>query len=210
MAWNDANNRSRSLAENYLASGNTFQHGESSQKTHDFSLELQNHLQVKSPFIVTSVLHLNYRRHRAEGLSESLLASDELLTDSVNLAASRSRDKSTDFRLSWENFGSVTLPTGDDAEVTLNASVQRQTYHQHAWNQYQYFKTGDTDFRHQYDRLPSTRWNLQGTFDYEISFLNGFSVAPFYTLQASRKENTNDYYRLDRLDEGNANVHPFG
>ena len=210
VAWNDANNRSRTLVENYLASGNTFQHGESSQKTHDFSLELQNHLQVKSPFIVTSVLHLNYRRHRADGLSESLLASDELLTDSVNLAASRSRDKSTDFRLSWENFGSVTLPTGDDAEVTLNVSVQRQTYHQHAWNQYRYFKTDDTDFRHQYDRLPSTRWDLQGTFDYEISFLNGFSVAPFYTLQASRKENTNDYYRLDRLEEGNANVQPFG
>ena len=207
--WDEVDNRSRTLTENYLSSGNTFLHDVSAQREKRFSFRFTEQFEMKAPFFLRSILQLDTRHYTTNGVSETLLAADEGLTDSVNHTSIRNRDKTSELNLSWENHANLKLSTGDDVDVSLTGTLQHLTWRHHAQNQYRYFKTAEEDFRRRFDRLPSTRWNLEGSITYSIRFPNRFEVAPVYTLQASHRRNENNYYRLDRLEES-AHLHPFG
>ena len=208
VEWDRGDFVSRTSAENYLSSGNSYSHNESNSRLRDFTFNFGDNFrvklpQLKVPFNMDTRLDLTYNRHRDWNQSSSaMFATDPFApgiteADTVNTTQTRSHYRRRNFNVQMLNSITLKLPWGDHIDLNLNGHYWRNPGEGDAQEQYRYHHDPDrsTD-RNRHDDTPSHSYLWNARLNYTIAWLSGWSVETYGRYEQEYQNNVNDYYTL--------------
>ena len=208
VEWDRGDFVSRTSTENYLSSGNSYSHNESSSRSRDFTFNFGDNFrvklpQLKVPFNMDTRLDLTYNRHHDWNQSASaMFATDPFAkgiseADTVNTTQTRSHYRSRNFNVQMLNALTLKLPWGDHIDLYLNGHYWRNPGEGDAQERYRYHHEPDrSNDRNRHDDTPSHSYCWNARLNYTIAWLSGWSVETYGRYEQEYQNNVNDYYTL--------------
>ena len=225
ISYSDVDTKDWSSTQNFLEGGDTF--GRTSAISGNKSLRINSENKLTrwmSNGVAEVSLTASYTKNDAEQQSYSAMfnadptgfrdlqqdvfgAENRFEAISLNRSKSISESSKNSFSVKGNSNFFITV-FGDLVRANVSASYENLTGSSFALNNYDYFQTGTTDRRNNYNDTPSHNFNIEGTAAYAYSLFEDTSISLDYTYNHQYNRTNNLLYRLDCI-EGRSEDTPY-
>lgn len=233
----DQNNIQQTARESFLSTGNSYGRSYSNSRGKNLRLSANNEFTWKwnQEFRFFARLSANYNKSDNNGLNISgtfnddpirfggtMQVIDSLYATSLNpelqrMTLNRQRSVNMSDGSSFVTQGNINLTNklknGDNIQLGFNGNSSNSKQKQYGISQLDYLheENESNDHRNQYIETPSKSYNFNPWAEYDIHWLNNWTLQTIYGFDQSYNSNTNGLYRLDRLNGWQTDdLHPIG
>ncbi len=225
ISYSDVDSRNWSSTQNFLEGGDTYGRNYSVTGNKSLRISTDNRLTKWMPNGVAEVsLNASYTKNDAEQQSFSAMfnadpagfrdlqqdvfgTTDRYRQILLNRSKSISETSGKTFDVTGNSNFFVTV-FGDLIRANVSVSYENQSGNSFSSDKYDYFQTGDTDWRNNYNDTPSHNFNIDATAAYSYSLTDNSSISLDYNFGHQYNKTKNLLYRLDRID-GRSEDTPF-
>ena len=217
----------------FLPDGNTYSLNDNSTLNKRHSFSLNNTFILKKPFWFRSTTEVSAggydqnSRERSSSLSaetsrygEASAALDTLFLPDMpaELRRSLTNRMLTLAYNTQDNFSvyqrlelNKKLPWGDNIEFEVNGQYNEYNTEYNSDTRLDYFNsTTPADYRNVFQDSPSKNYRWEARGEYYLNFLSGWTWRLYSLFNQENNDDTNDRYRLERLDGWQNGLHPLG
>jgi len=198
VEWNDTKNESRTVRQNFAASGNIGSNAISIGKNDDFEVSAYDTWH-HNPLNMHVNMSLHYSNGESRTTERDSTFNETLVNSGSYMSLTKRRRISTHGILNWNL---PQLSWGDHIFVSAGYSLNRSRPSNSFSNSLtKYEDIGTSDYRNYYmnNRSQGYRYNIGTT--YNINFPSLFAIGFGLMYLQDYEQACNDNYRLDRLDE---------
>jgi hypothetical protein len=223
VMWYNMDYSTRTSAESFLTSGNSYTSSENTSKPQNLWLSAYNYFTLKKPLFVSMRTSVQYGKGETNNQSRSATfnsnpenyGSTTQILDSVfrpsinsnlnNIAVNRQSNTTIgngyDTYISNSITATKKLSCGDDLEVSND--INYHNYMNTSFNSYQlsYLQNSVTaDNQNKYSTTPNKSYNYNARAQYTFHMLSNWSYVFYYVYTQSNTSEVNSLYRLDWLN----------
>lgn len=227
------NNKQSRQETQYLTDGTAYSLSDNDARHKRHSLALNNTFILKKPFWLRSTTDITAGGYDQDSRSRSAALSSEAsrygeaeeALDSVFLAMppQELNDMLTNRRIqtsyNTQNYFTAyqrleinkRLPWGDNIEFEANGEYRRFNTKGFTDSRLDYFNSSTpADYRNIYIEHPSRTYRWEARGEYYLNFLSGWTWRVYSLFNQKNENDTEDNYRLERLDGWQNGMHPLG
>ena len=225
ISYSDVNTKDWSSTQNFLEGGDTYGRTNSISGNKAFSLSSNNRLtRWMSNGVAEVSLTASYTKNDAEqqnfsamfnadpigfrDLQQDVFGANNVF-ESISLNRSKSISESSRKSFSVKGNSNFFITVfGDLVRADISASYENQAGNNFSLSNYDYFQTGGTDRRNNYNDTPSHNFSIDATAAYSYSLSENTYLSLDYKYGHQYNQTNNLLYRLDRID-GRSEDTPF-
>ena len=196
VAWNDAENETRTSSEIFATDGSIFSGSASRSRQKDFRLNVSNRFSIEKPFTLWSDVSMSYSNGDRNSSSEDSTYRATLTNRTLNSGTNTYRSLSLNGNVNL----SKKFEWGDILSISLSGSYSRQRPSESFSLSDTYYAQADsTDRRHYFTDGPQKSYNYRAQLAYTFQMPGKWYIHPNASYRQSFTDKQDFRYRLDLL-----------